>query len=93
MSLEILLASADTFVLGDYYVSHSDSNLFFHPSLYPPALVQPAAVCYAVSMQGDRCYNSLKQFKKIYYSMRNVPEMLYIYIYIFFGGGEWGKKY
>lgn len=55
MSLEILLASADTFVLGVLYVSHSDSNLFFHPSLYQSALVQPAAVCYAVSTQGDRC--------------------------------------
>jgi len=44
MSLQILLALTDSFVLGVPSVSHSDINLSLHPSLHPLAPVQPA-VC------------------------------------------------
>lgn len=77
-SLQILLALTDSFVLGVLSVSHSDSNLFLHPSLYPPAPVQPAACLLCYFHAKWQLWKLLKREKNFPYLMGNVPEMLYL---------------
>lgn len=87
-SLQILLALTDSFVLGVLSLSRSASNLFLHPSLYPPAPVQPAVCLLCPFHARWQLWKLLKREKKFPCSMGNDPEILYV----FFGEKEILKK-